>query len=76
MATHLRVFPDSCEPAFTAEPQQPTIRVSLADLLPILALARRHRYVWLKDFLDDEVTITPDLYDVICAFATHHRPSA
>jgi hypothetical protein len=76
MATHLRVFPDSREPALCAEGQQPTIRVSLGDLLPLLAIARRHRYVWLQDFLDDEIAITPDLYDVICAFASHHRPSA
>ncbi len=76
MATHLRVFPDSREPAPRAENQEPVIHVSLGDLLPLLALARRHQYAWLQDFLDDEVAITPDLYDVLCAFTSQRRPSA
>jgi hypothetical protein len=76
MATHLRVFPDSREPATRHRPQEPAVHVSLGDLLPLLALAKRHHYVWLQDFLDDEVAITPDLYDVLCAFNDSHRPSA
>ncbi len=76
MATHLRVFPDSREPAPRPASQDPAIHVSLGDLLPLLALARRHQYAWLQDFLDDEVAITADLYDVLCAFTCHRRPSA
>jgi hypothetical protein len=77
MATHLRVYPDSREPSRRPDDgQEPAIHVCLADLLPILAMARRHQYAWLQDFLDDEVAITPDLYDVLCAFTTHRRPSA
>jgi hypothetical protein len=75
LATHLRVFPDSRQPA-RGEDQNPSIHVSLGDLLPLLALARRHQYAWLQDFLDDEVAITPDLYDVLCAFTNYRRPSA
>jgi hypothetical protein len=74
MAAHLRVFPLSTEEA-GAGGQQPTVRVSLGDLLPLVALAHRHNYLWLKDFLDDEVTITADLYEVLCAFRCN-RPSA
>jgi hypothetical protein len=76
MATHLRVFPHSYEPAVCADTQDPAIHVSLGDLLPLLAVAKRKQYVWLQDFLDDEVAITPDLYDVLCAFSSCHRPSA
>jgi hypothetical protein len=76
MATHLRVFPHSHEPAVRADSQDPAIHVSLGDLLPLVALAKRKQYVWLQDFLDDEVAITPDLYDVLCAFSSCHRPSA
>jgi hypothetical protein len=77
MATHLRVYPDSREPSRREDDgQQPAIHVSLGDLLPLLALARRHQYAWLHDFLDDEVAITADLYDVLCAFTIHRRPSA
>lgn len=76
MAAHLRVFPGSIEGRYPSERQEPSIRVSLGDLLPILALAKRHNYLWLQDFLEDEVSITPDLYDVVRAFSSCHRPSA
>ncbi len=76
MATHLRVFPDSREPTTRIDRQEPSIHVSLGDLLPLLALARRHQYAWLQDFLDDEVAVTSDLYDVLCAFTNSRRPSA
>lgn len=76
MATHLRVFPESGRMALRATCQDPAVHVSLGDLLPLLAVAKRQHYAWLQDFLDDEVAITPDLYDVLCAFAGVHRPSA
>jgi len=74
MAMHLRVYPI---PADTepAQGQEPSVRVSLGDLLPLVALAHRHNYLWLQDFLDDEVTITPDLYEVLRSFRCC-RPSA
>jgi hypothetical protein len=72
MAAHLRVYPSS--QAAAAEAQEPTVRVSLGDLLPLLALAHRRNYLWLQDFLEDEVHITPDLYEVLRAFQC--RPSA
>jgi hypothetical protein len=49
--------------------------VTLAELLPLIALAQRQNYVWLQDFLDDEVRITADLYEVVQAFRAY-RPSA
>jgi hypothetical protein len=74
MAARLRVFPDA--PEDRSDNQEATIRVSLADLLPLVALAKHHNYLWLQDFLDDEVSITPDLYDVLRAFNNYRRPSA
>ena len=74
MAAHLRVFPSTAETAYADQPE-PTVRVSLGDLLPLVALAQRHNYLWLQDFLDDEVRITEDLYEVLRAFRCH-RPSA
>jgi hypothetical protein len=74
MAAQLRVFPTSEEDDF-AEAQRPTVRVSLGEMLPLIALAKRRNYIWLQDFLDDEVRITPDLYEVLRAFCTY-RPSA
>ena len=71
MAAHLRVF--STE-APVMDPQEPTVPVTLGDLLPLLALAHRHNYVWLHDFLDDEVLITSDLYEILESF--RRRPCA
>ncbi len=74
MAAHLRVYPLTKETT-EAEAQEPTVRVSLGDLLPLVALAHRNNYLWLHDFLDDEVAITSDLYEVLRAFRCT-RPSA
>jgi hypothetical protein len=72
MAAQLRVFPESD----FADIQKPSIRVSLGELLPLIAVARRNNNAWLQDFLDDEVCITPDLYEVLSAFSSYRRPSA
>jgi hypothetical protein len=56
--------------------QAPSIRVRLADLLPLLATAKRNNYLWLHDFLQDEVAVTSDLYDVLRSFSTVRQPSA
>ena len=74
MAAILRVYPTCPEPAAT-EGQPATVRVTLGDLLPLVALAHRQNYVWLQDFLEDEVLITSDLYEVLRAFRCS-RPSA
>jgi hypothetical protein len=76
MAAHLRVFPDSLQDPYPVENQEPSIRISLSDLLPLLAVAKRRNYLWLQDFLEEEVAVTPDLYDVLRAFSACQRPSA
>jgi hypothetical protein len=74
MAAHLRVY-RSEDDAETPTLATPTVRVCLADLLPLVALAHRNNYAWLQDFLDDEVRISEDLYEVLQAFRCY-RPSA
>lgn len=74
MASFLRVYPPCLEDADN-QGQPATVRVRLADLLPLVALAHRQNYLWLQDFLDDEVVITEDLHEVLCAFRCT-RPSA
>jgi hypothetical protein len=71
---HLRLFPHAEETSYE-DAQEPTVRISLRDLLPLIALAKRQHYVWLQDFLEDEVCITPDLYDILQTFRSY-RPSA
>ena len=74
MAAQLRVYPEPLEETYSPA-QKPSVRVSLSELLPLIALAKRHNYLWLQDFLDDEVCVTPDLYEVLRAFSSY-RPSA
>jgi hypothetical protein len=50
--------------------------VRLGDLLPVVALAQRMNFVWLKDFLDDEVAVSQDLYEVLQAFRSNTRPTS
>ena len=74
MSAHLRVYSSPFE-APDPEAPVPEVHVRLGDLLPLIALADRHNYLWLQDFLDDEVAITSDLYEVLRAFRCS-RPSA
>lgn len=69
----LRVFPDY-ETEETLAPEA-EVRIRLGELLPLVAIAQRMHFVWLQDFLDDEVRVTNDLYEVLQAFRAC-RPSA
>lgn len=42
----------------------------------MLADAVRSERTWLQDFLDENVTISNDLYEVILAYKYFRRPSA
>jgi hypothetical protein len=74
MATRLRVYPTP-EEDFVEDAPEPAVRVRLGDLLPLVAMAQRMNFIWLKDFLDDEVCITEDLHEVLQTFRGC-RPSA
>ena len=56
------------------EPQ--TVTVSLGEVLPLLADAVNSRRTWLRDFENDDITISTDLYEVILAYQHHLRPGA
>jgi hypothetical protein len=73
MVGRLRVFRDSDNDSNQNQPA-PSVGVRLGDLLPLIALAERGNYLWLQDFLDDEVRITADLYEVLRAFRSY-RPA-
>ncbi len=51
------------------------VTVPLGDVLPILADAMRARREWVNDFLDDEITIPTDLYEVLLAYEHYRRPA-
>ena len=66
MALQLRVFEETDE---LLEPvPDPSVRVRLGDLLPLVAMAQKLNFIWLKDFLDDEVRISEDLHEVLQTF--------
>jgi hypothetical protein len=73
MMPKLKLYRDS-DDTFVAPPE-PNVRIRLGDLLPLVAMAHKLNFIWLKDFLDDEVAITDDLHEVLQAFRAY-RPSA
>ncbi len=75
MATaRLRIFPRPDDESIQ-DTDSPGIPIRLADLYPILSQAFRDNYSWLRDLEQDKVLVTPDLYEVVRAFA-NYRPSA
>lgn len=53
-----------------------TVTVSVGDVFPLLLDALETERTWLRDFEDDEITISSDLYDVMQAYQHFRRPSA
>ena len=75
MATaHLRVFPRP-EDDPRNDPHAPAVPIRLSDLYPLLAQAYRDNYVWLRDFEEDQLLVSNDLFEVVRAFS-NCRPSA
>jgi hypothetical protein len=52
------------------------VRVPLGEILPLMVDAVQAKRTWLRDFAEDEVTISTDLYEVILAYQHYRRPSA
>ena len=75
MAAHLKLYTPPSEDAVEPQPE-PDVRMRLGDLLPIVAVAQRMNFLWLKDFLDDEIAISNDLYEVMQSVRTGRPTSA
>jgi hypothetical protein len=71
----LRVFPPPPEEQPRKAPAAPAVPIRLVDLYPLLAQAYRDNYVWLRDFEEDELLVSSDLFEVVRAFSDC-RPSA
>jgi len=72
MRHRLRLYTGEDESTAVAEPG---MTVKLGDITEILAEAVRNDRTWLRDFDDDEIQISADLYDVLSAY-WNLRPSA
>ena len=68
MPVQLRLFSARLTTVMDARSLDPH---SLSDLLPLLALAKKNNYLWLQDFLNDEVTVVRSL--CCCASAARER---
>jgi hypothetical protein len=75
MSSRLKVYRGPEEEDTFEESSEPTVRVRLGDLIPLVAVAQRLNFLWLKDFLEDEVAVSEDLYEVMQAFR-NSRPVA
>ena len=77
--SHLRIYRDpQAEETCVADSAPPAARLTLPleDVLPLLADAVASNRMWLRDFRDDEITISTDLYEVLMAYQYFRRPSA
>lgn len=75
MVSRLRLYtpPEHDE---TEERPEAEVGIRLGDLLPLAAMAQRMNFLWLRDFMDDEVKISQDFYDVMQAFQCSRPTSA
>ena len=79
MRSRLRVYYGPSESqvnTVAARRPQETVTVPMGEIAPLLADAVESNRNWLRDFADDEVTISSDLYEVILAYRHYRRPSA
>jgi hypothetical protein len=79
--THqLRIYRGPAESSAPSRPAPstacPQVIVSVGEVLPLLAHAVASQRTWLKDFADDEISISADLYEVLLAYQYYRRPSA
>jgi hypothetical protein len=80
MACQLRIYRGPSDDAIDTSPAASTslnqVTVSVSEVLPLLADALASRRTWLRDFEQDEMTISSDLYEVLLAYRHYRRPSA
>jgi hypothetical protein len=76
--SRLRVYfgPEHDTPAALAPAAAKTVTVPVGEVLSLLADALESKRTWLRDFADDEMTISSDLYEVLLAYEHFRRPSA
>ncbi|HVX59437.1 MAG TPA: hypothetical protein VHC19_02510 [Pirellulales bacterium] len=76
--SRLRVYygPETSSEQVESNDKQRKVQVPLSEIFPLLADAVRNERTWLRDFEDDEISISTDLYEVILAYQYCRRPSA
>jgi hypothetical protein len=77
----LRVFCGSdtreeADGSMLASFSRPSIPITVEELVSVLSDAANARRAWLDDFREDEILVSPDLFEVIAAYQHYCRPSA
>ena len=67
MHPSLRLFAGEEDGIYVEPPQ---VTMTLGEFCRILTEAQRADSTWLQDFADDDVTIPPDLHDVLSAYSS------
>ena len=76
---HLRIYSgpeESSTSTLERDFHRRPVTVPLMEVLPLLADAVHSERTWLRDFSDDEISISTDLYEVLLAYQHYRRPSA
>ena len=73
MRNRLRLYTGEEHNVATLPNEEMTVK--LGDICHILADAVRTKRAWVSDFADEEIQISPDLYEVLSAYG-RMRPSA
>jgi hypothetical protein len=73
MRNRLRLYTGEEQNVATLPAEEMTVK--LGDICQILADAVRTKRAWVSDFADEEIQISPDLYEVLSAY-WRMRPSA
>jgi hypothetical protein len=77
--TNLRIYRGPSDKTTAVRPASTspaTITVNVGEVLPLLADAVASQRTWLTDFVDDEITISADLYEVLLAYKYYRHPAA
>jgi hypothetical protein len=56
--------------------EEKRVRVPLSELFPLLADAVASSRTWLRDFQNDEIEVSVDLYELVLAYQYCRRPTA
>lgn len=80
--SHLKIYrgPDneatSPTPSARMSEDRRSVTAPVAAVLPLLADAVESQRTWLRDFEDEQMTISADLYEVLMAYQHFRRPVA
>lgn len=65
MRPRLRLYTGEQE---QTHPEPPPVTIRLGDVTQILRDAVAQDRTWLQDFEEEEIQISPDLYEVLCTY--------